>query len=240
MRPKRSKTELIVWHCSATPPSRDIGAADINIMHKARGWNGIGYHVVIKRDGVVQLGEDMSSWGAHAKDYNSISVAVALVGGVSESGKSENNFTVAQWASAKSVFEFLTLLYPDARHYGHRDFSCDKNGDGKLLRWEFVKDCPCYSVKQWIENGLMPVADLYAPWETDTSVEVPEEKEHTQKKRKPKKRALKKKTKTKVSSLTVTEEADAYDADLLSGVTTTNEDLGEVTLTDGEDDEQSS
>ena len=175
MRRNRTSTEAVVWHCSATPPSQDIGSAQIDIMHKARGWDGIGYGLVIRRDGRVEVGEDLKKAGAHAKGWNNKSLGIVLVGGVDENGKAENNFTEAQWASAKHVFEFVTLLYPGADHVGHRDLSPDTDGDGRIQRHEFMKDCPCFSVQQWIEGGLKPVEDLYAEWELDVSVEVPDE-----------------------------------------------------------------
>jgi len=175
MRRNRQNTEAIVWHCSATPPSRDIGSGDIDIMHKARGWDGIGYGLVIRRDGRVEVGEDLKKAGAHAKGWNNKSIGIVLVGGVDEEGESENNFTEAQWAAAKHVFEFTTLLYPTADHVGHRDLSDDLDGDGRIQKFEFMKDCPCFSVQQWIENNLKPVEDLYAPWETDDVIPVPDD-----------------------------------------------------------------
>lgn len=175
MRRNRRLTEYVVWHCSATPPSQDIGSAQIDIMHKAKGWDGIGYAMVIKRDGHIETGEDLKKQGAHVKGINSVSVGIVLIGGVDEDGKAENNFTDEQWKAAKHVYEFMTLLYPDAKHVGHRDMSPDKDGDGRVQRHEFMKDCPCYSVQQWIEGGLEAVSDLYAPWELDVAIEVPDE-----------------------------------------------------------------
>ena len=176
MRPNRRATEYVVWHCSATPPSQDIGAAQIAIMHKSppQNFDDIGYAMVVRRDGRVEPGEDIKKRGAHVKGLNSVSVGICMVGGVDEDGKAENNFTEEQWKAAKHVFEFFTLLYPDAEHVGHRDLSPDRDRDGRVQRHEFVKDCPCFSVAQWIEGGLQPVDDLYAPWEeTGSDVEPP-------------------------------------------------------------------
>lgn len=175
MRKNRRETKYVAWHCSATPPSEDIGAAQITIMHKARGFDDIGYALVVRRDGRVEAGEALNKVAAHVKGFNSVSVGVCMIGGVDENGKAENNFTDAQWKAAKHVFEFLTLLYPDAEHKGHRDFSPDVNLDGRVTTREFMKDCPCYSVQQWIEGDLEPVTELYAPWELSTSVDVPDE-----------------------------------------------------------------
>ena len=175
MRPNRAKTEYIVWHCSATPPSMDIGSAQIDVMHKAKGWDGIGYALVVRRDGRLETGEALGKRGAHVKGLNSVSVGICMIGGVDEDGKSVNNYTPEQWQAAKHAFEFLTLLYPDAVHVGHRDLSPDSDGDGRVQKHEFLKDCPCYSVTQWVQNDLQPVDELYAPWELDITEEVPDE-----------------------------------------------------------------
>jgi len=167
-------TEYVVWHCSATSPSQDIGSAQIDIWHKAKGWDGIGYALVIRRDGRLECGEDFKKAGAHAKGYNNKSIGVVLVGGVDEDGKSENNFTALQWAAAKNVYEFFSLLYPGAVHVGHRDLSTDTDHDGRIQKQEFMKDCPCFSVKQWIENDLRPVEEMYSDWELSVAVAVPE------------------------------------------------------------------
>jgi N-acetyl-anhydromuramyl-L-alanine amidase AmpD len=144
-------------------------------MHQARGFDDIGYHLVIRRDGRIEAGEAFKSRGAHVKGLNSVSVGVCMVGGIDEDGKSENNFTDEQWKAARHAFEFLTLLYPDADHVGHRDLSPDKNRDGRVVRREFLKDCPCYSVTEWIQNNLQPVSNLYAEWELDDEIEVPDD-----------------------------------------------------------------
>ena len=47
----------------------------------------------------------------------------------------------------KLVFELLDK-YPNIKEViGHRDASTDKNGDGKITRNEWIKDCPCFDVR---------------------------------------------------------------------------------------------
>ena len=41
---------MLVVHCSDTPDDQLIGAKE-NEMHLGFGWDGIGYHQVIRRDG---------------------------------------------------------------------------------------------------------------------------------------------------------------------------------------------
>ena len=54
MRLKEIK--YLVVHCSDTPDERDVSVADIHDMHLGFGWDGIGYHKLITRDGTVHNG----------------------------------------------------------------------------------------------------------------------------------------------------------------------------------------
>lgn len=133
---KRTKTNYIVVHCAATKPSMDTSAADIDRWHRERGWLKIGYHFVIRRNGVIEEGRQVDEVGAHASGYNSSSVSVCLIGGLSEDGtSSENNFTEEQWESLESVIDTLTNRYPNAKVIGHNDIS--------------KKDCPTFNVGEW-------------------------------------------------------------------------------------------
>ena len=46
--------DAIIIHCSATRAGQDLTAKDIDRMHRARGFNGIGYHYVIRIDGTIE------------------------------------------------------------------------------------------------------------------------------------------------------------------------------------------
>ena len=59
----RSKTDLIVLHHSA---SADVSAAEIHGWHRAKGWAGIGYHFVIRKNGSIERGRPQEMIGAHA------------------------------------------------------------------------------------------------------------------------------------------------------------------------------
>ena len=59
--------ELVV-HCSATPEGRDYTVDDITRWHKARGFDTIGYHYVVYRNGEVHVGRPEYVQGAHARD----------------------------------------------------------------------------------------------------------------------------------------------------------------------------
>lgn len=48
--------DAIIIHCSATRAGQDLRAKDIDQMHRARGFNQIGYNFVIDLDGTVETG----------------------------------------------------------------------------------------------------------------------------------------------------------------------------------------
>lgn len=148
--------DLIVIHCSATRPSLDVRAVDIDSWHKRRGWSGIGYHYVIRRNGGLEQGRPENEVGAHALNYNKRSIGVCLAGGVAEDGKTiEENFTGAQYETLKSLLIVLKAKFQGVRICGHRDLSPDLNRDGKITPNEWIKGCPSFDVAQWLaETGL--------------------------------------------------------------------------------------
>ena len=51
--------DSIIVHCSATKAGQDFTATDIDRWHRERGFNGIGYHYVIRLDGKLEKGRDV-------------------------------------------------------------------------------------------------------------------------------------------------------------------------------------
>lgn len=129
----------IVVHCAATKPSMDIGVEEIREWHKDRGWSDVGYHYVIRRNGGLEEGRDLETIGAHAKGFNKTSIGICMVGGVSESGKSEANFTYPQYQTLYGLLSRLKETYPNAEVLGHRDLP------------DVQKDCPCFSARDFME-----------------------------------------------------------------------------------------
>lgn len=148
----RQATHLIVVHCSATGPRADIGVADITRWHRQRGFDTIGYHYVIRRDGTRETGRPENTVGAHVRGHNSNSIGVCLAGGVDTTGKPDNNFTPAQLESLEALLRELRARYARTRICGHRDLSADRNGDGRITPDEFIKACPSFDVAQWCEQ----------------------------------------------------------------------------------------
>jgi len=140
--------KYIVIHCADTPSTMDIGAKEIDQWHRQNGWEGIGYHFVVRRNGLVEPGRPLDTsmlpgWqvkqGAHVAGHNAESIGVCLVGG-RDKGSTVANFTNAQWNSLDIVVSFLSLCFPGAQILGHRDLDTGK-------------ECPCFDVKHWITTG---------------------------------------------------------------------------------------
>ncbi len=150
----RKKTDLIVVHCSATRPSQDIGAKELDKMHRARGFFAIGYHWVIRRDGTIEKGRPADTVGAHVEGYNARSIGICMVGGVKETdvSKAEDNFTDAQFETLSIILGQLHNTYPDARICGHRDLSPDLNKDGVIQPREWLKQCPAFDVAEFLKR----------------------------------------------------------------------------------------
>lgn len=71
------KIEGIVIHYSASP---DVSAATIDGWHRERGFQGIGYHKVIRKNGSVENGRPEVKIGAHARGYNIYTLGAVLTG----------------------------------------------------------------------------------------------------------------------------------------------------------------
>ena len=121
----------------ATKAAQDFGAADVERWHRQSGYNSIGYHYVIRRNGTLELGRPVETVGAHVKGFNASSVGICLAGGLDVKGKPENNYTPEQFATLTKLVKELTATYKGAKVVGHRDFP------------GVNKACPCFDVRPW-------------------------------------------------------------------------------------------
>jgi hypothetical protein len=147
----RARTDFLVVHCSATKASQNVDEVEIRKWHQAKGWQDIGYNIVIPRDGTIQIGRPMDYCGAHVEGYNNRALGICLIGGIAEDGKAEDNFTPKQKEALIVALRFCRLYAPGARIQGHRDFP------------NVAKDCPSFDVRAWL--GLT-APDLLYPLRT--------------------------------------------------------------------------
>lgn len=129
------KINEIIVHCTATAEGKDFKAADIDRWHKAKGWDGIGYHHVVDLDGKVEPGRPESKVGAHCLMHNTNSIGVVYVGGLTVDGKiAKDTRTPEQKAALVKLLTELKRKYPGAAIHGHRDFA--------------AKACPCFDARK--------------------------------------------------------------------------------------------
>ena len=130
----------IILHCSATPEGKDYTVAQIDQWHRARGFNGIGYHYVIYRDGSVHSGRSTEVAGAHCTGHNARSIGVCYIGGCAADGKTpKDTRTAAQRAALEKLVKELLRSYPGATVHGHNEFA--------------NKACPSFNVKSWLKHA---------------------------------------------------------------------------------------
>lgn len=140
------KIKYIVVHCTAGPQHQTLES--VQAHWRSLGWRSPGYHYMITAGGTVLTiaTEDLITNGV--KGFNRESIHIAYFGGVDFSGKPIDNRTFAQKASLKKLLTELKKKYPTATIQGHRDFSPDLDGDGKIEFNEWIKYCPCFDAKE--------------------------------------------------------------------------------------------
>lgn len=132
-------------HCTAG--SQRATVRDLEAEFRRKGWKRPGYHYVVTADGKIHQMVDTEKISNGVKNYNRITVNVAYVGGIDATGKAVDNRTDAQKHSLRLLLKLLKKRYPNAVIQGHRDFSPDLNKNGRIDRFEFIKDCPCFDAK---------------------------------------------------------------------------------------------
>ena len=142
----------IIVHCTATEEGRDYTAEDVDRWHRQQGWSMIGHHYLIRLDGTIELGRDLSEPGAHCRGYNTDSIGVAYVGGLDGNGEAKDTRTKDQKIALRSLLQVLKSVWPNAEICGHRDKSPDRNGDGQITSNEWIKECPCFDAKKEYED----------------------------------------------------------------------------------------
>lgn len=138
---------LIVIHCSATREDRDFTEHDLDVCHRRRGFNGVGYHYYIRKDGAIKQTRAPERVGAHAKGFNANSIGVCYEGGLDSKGCPKDTRTEWQNRSLRALLKTLLLDYPGSMVCGHRELSPDLNGNGEIEPEEWIKECPCFDVK---------------------------------------------------------------------------------------------
>jgi N-acetyl-anhydromuramyl-L-alanine amidase AmpD len=123
------KIDKIIVHCSDSDYTHHNDISVIKKWHvEENGWSDVGYHFFIKKEGIVQIGRDISVAGAHVKGYNATSIGICLAG--------KTKFTLEQFAALKNLIIGLREhLKEDIPVYPHNAFNK-------------AKTCPNFDVKK--------------------------------------------------------------------------------------------
>ena len=107
--------------------------ADIDRWHRQRGFNKIGYHYVIYRDGSIHPGRPVEEIGAHCRGHNANSIGVCYIGGLdADTFEPCDTRTPQQRQALRELISHLQQQYPEATVHGHNEFA--------------DKACPCFRV----------------------------------------------------------------------------------------------
>lgn len=134
--------KYIVVHCTATNQNTTIQA--LRNGWKALGWSNPGYHYTVLPDGTYRALQDIEKIANGVAGHNSTSIHVSYIGGIDALGKPVDNRTAQQKETLIRLLTELKRRFPIATIRGHRDFSADKNKNGKIDHYEYIKHCPCF------------------------------------------------------------------------------------------------
>lgn len=142
------KIQKVTIHCSATPNGKPISLVALEKDHRARGFGGVGYHVVIMPDGARTYTRGLNQKGAHVAGHNEGNIGICLVG--------TDKFTKEQFDILHSTLEDLRRCHnwPQFELYCHHEFdtakaqgkTCPNIDPKRLLYWYLTGDFKAVSI----------------------------------------------------------------------------------------------
>lgn len=127
--------EAITIHGFDTPADMDVTPEDLHQWHVVEnGWDDVGYHWWIDRQGKVHQGRSDRYQGAHVGGHNPNNLGVGMAG-----GKPDFNYTQKQLTAMTRLVSMYRTRYPNAKVGGHRDWG------------ETGKTCPGFDVRAYLQ-----------------------------------------------------------------------------------------
>jgi len=149
----KREIKYIVVHCTASPQSQTVESIK-NYWKNTLKWSSPGYHRLIDASGEIHNLSHFDKPTNGVKGFNASSIHISYIGGVDSAGKAIDNRTPAQKAAIITcIKEALEYVGKKVKILGHRDFSPDKNGNGRIDPFERIKECPCFDAipeYEWI------------------------------------------------------------------------------------------
>lgn len=124
---------IVIHHSGNTDTSEKI-----NHLHvRENGWEDIGYHFMISREGEIIVGRDLEKVGAHVKGFNENSVRICLLGNFDKERSNELQLGSLRKLISQLMYRFN--LGSGAINL-HRDFpNVKKSCSGKNITWGMLR-----------------------------------------------------------------------------------------------------
>jgi N-acetylmuramoyl-L-alanine amidase len=155
-----NKLELMVIHCTDTPPDRDVTGEMIRRWHtlpqpKGRGWRQVGYSELFHLDGNKEtlVYYDDDDWvdpeeiTNGASGYNSRSFHIVYAGGCDKARVPMDTRTPEQKEALKNFVLSFLKKHPTVRVCGHNQLS--------------EKACPSFDVPTWLREIGVADTNIY-------------------------------------------------------------------------------
>lgn len=141
-----SRLNRVLIHYHGGEPRNTSGAAvprEIEAIHLANGWSGVGYHFIVAQSGEIFEGRGWDKVGAHCPGHNTDGLGIYIgVGGTQEA-------TPAAKAAARWLY----------------DEACRRTGKSLTKSWhgyDYATACPGPKLIAWVKAG-MPVSGATEP-----------------------------------------------------------------------------
>ena len=166
---KRRKTDMIILHHAA---AKECSPEDIHQWHLNRGWSGIGYNFVVRKNGQVFRGRPEDTVGAHTSNFNSTSIGICFEGDFRYEEP-----TNVQVDAGKELVAYLKQKYGISKVKRHCDlnntscpgklFPFDEIANGNvqenlILSFQKAAQADGYKFKQYGVDGIFGAETLAA------------------------------------------------------------------------------
>lgn len=114
MLARKSTTRIILHHAAASV----CDAKTIHAWHLGRGFSGIGYHFLVRKDGTIERGRAEHLIGAHVAGHNRDSIGICFEGNFETETMGE-----AQKNAGAELVEYLKQKYSISTVVRHKDLA---------------------------------------------------------------------------------------------------------------------
>lgn len=114
MKTRKSTNRIVLHHAAASV----CDAKKIHEWHLNRGFSGIGYHFLVRKDGTIERGRAENLVGAHVEGHNRDSIGICFEGNFETETMGE-----AQKNAGSELVEYLKKKYSISTVVRHKDLA---------------------------------------------------------------------------------------------------------------------